>query len=170
LTHLVFLSFSSPLPQAIAGLGFSFLITWVFAKRMSFTYGQPFPIYLEGGCLCNGQLCDDVMFTFNMSQDDVLWNEKAGGGGIETYQQAWRESVWFDLDGNQKGFSVPGGTSKEQDILNFVGSDAPHTMKELLEVKPGQAVQWSATSSRDQKYHNLTIQDIAQYVKFAVCS
>ena len=136
---------------------------------MSFTYGQPFPIYLEGGCLCNGQICDDVMFTFNMSQDDVLWNENAGGGGLENYLQAWRESVWFDLDGNQNGFSVPGGTSTGQDVLHFEGGDKEQTMKELLQVRPGQAIQWLATSSRDQKYKELTIKDVAQYVVGRVC-
>ena len=47
-------------------------------------------MFVEGACLCNGALCDDVEFTFNM-QFPPNMNESE-------YWRAWQETVWFDLD------------------------------------------------------------------------
>ena len=59
-------------------------------------------MFVEGGCLCNGTLCNDVSFTFNLQLPSAVNSSE--------YWGVWKETVWWDLDryqgGDVSGFSV----------------------------------------------------------------
>jgi hypothetical protein len=109
---------------AMVGAGVTFFMVWGVNKSTVFTYGQPMPMFLEGGCLCNGELCPDVLFTFNLSlppSGETVKDEDA-------YWETWRETVWWDLDGNHPGFSVAGASTPEDDLLFFKYGSCTNTL------------------------------------------
>ena len=57
-------------------------------QRIQLTVGQPFPMFLRGTCICEGTLCDHVLFTFNTTipRDNYNW---ADGAKFPTYTDAW---------------------------------------------------------------------------------
>ena len=115
------------------------------------------------GCLSSAEedstKADSIVNGSNslIKMTDESFGENCAYGGVKI-------ESGIDLDGNQKGFSVPGGNSIIDDTLFFDFSDSKETtvFDELSMIKPGQAVQWSAISFRDQKYENLTINQIAR--------
>lgn len=141
---------------AMVGLGVSFLVTWVFSGNMAFTYGQPYPMFVEGACLCNGTLCDDVLFTFDLQLPPSV--------NASEYWQMWRETVWWDLDGYQSpsnewmnpgglvGFTVdpdPDDSGTADRDWMAVDLDQAATRATLFEdVKAGSALVFTATTEK----------------------
>ena len=49
-------------------------------QRIQLTQGEPFPMFLRGTCICEGTLCDHVLFTFNTTipRDNYNWARVKG--------------------------------------------------------------------------------------------
>ena len=67
------------------------VIQYAFVGRIQMTEGMAYPMFLEGTCVCNGTLCDNVIFTLNLTDDALLW-ESAEEPDVVQYWQAWNQT------------------------------------------------------------------------------
>ena len=49
---------------SLLGTVICFVVQFVFINNVTLSQGTPFPMFLENTCICNNQICPDVLFTF----------------------------------------------------------------------------------------------------------
>ena len=68
------------------------VIQYAFVQRIQLTQGMAFPMFLEGTCVCGGALCDNVIFTLNLTDDALMWEPDPEEPETVQYWQAWNQT------------------------------------------------------------------------------
>ena len=104
-------------------LGVSIIYVWLYSGSIQLSYGHPVPIFIPGACICDGEFCPDVGFTFNLneklldrenefyvfnsdpnttsttnSNNTNTTNEVATNMSKELYYRIWQHTQWWELD------------------------------------------------------------------------
>lgn len=114
---------------SVVMLGITFIDSWVsFPQKIQYTDGNIYPMFLEGACICNGTLCPDVAFTFDLALDN-----STVGHPSQDFWDRWFSTAWWDFGANKGGsefatgpafddnlYAIPSASSLGQDVLPLV--------------------------------------------------
>eukprot|EP01049_Picozoa_sp_SAG25_P009283 SAG25_NODE_905_length_4824_cov_5.405920_2_plen_876_part_00 len=82
------------------------IIQYYFVRRIQLTEGIPFPMFLEGTCMCDGKLCDDVQFTLNFTDEEDDTTLLVDDDAVQ-YWEAWNRTNQYILAAKRGGSLEP---------------------------------------------------------------
>ena len=116
---------------SIIGIGVAFVLNWVVMKQISFTHGYPMPMFVDGGCMCGDNFCDDVLFTFNLKMENKTH--------LNNYNSKWLHTQYYDYEQFMipKAPKVPDGEDpgSDKETLKLSIRDSQDVLQSVSKLK-----------------------------------
>ena len=88
-----------------------------------------FVLVIFSSTVCDGEFCNDVLFTFNVAPQNNASDASADDASASAYDTVWKQTQWWGLDapqseGTYEVMAIPGAIQLTDDQLSVTGNTA----------------------------------------------